>query len=343
MNVCLAGYQAVSILHGGPDTQIRSTAKYLPEYGVTPILFNPWERFDRKLCDVFHIFAANIGTYHLAREVHQLNVRLAVSPIMFSLHSNRYIRNVLRATRVAQKFGKGVWSDYAIASDVCSWADRVLPNTLAEGRLVTEGLGIEPAKISVIPNGVDERFASADPSLFKKTYGLENFILNVGHTGHVRKNVLSLIKALARIDHPAVIVGRIINTDYGRACVAEASKYKHILLLDRLHHDSELLRSAYAACDVFVLPSLFETPGIAALEAGLAGAKVVITKYGGTEEYFGKLATYIEPRSIDSIHRAIESALAIRKTEQLRDHIRREFLWQRVAEKTAAVYKSLSA
>jgi len=43
-----------------------------------------------------------------------------------------------------------------------------------------------------------------------------------------------------------------------------------------------MLASAYAACDVFVLPSMFETPGIAALEAGLAGAKIVITKYGGT-------------------------------------------------------------
>ena len=35
----------------------------------------------------------------------------------------------------------------------------------------------------------------------------------------------------------------------------------------------ESLPKVYAACDVFVLPSLFETPGIAALEAALTGAK----------------------------------------------------------------------
>ncbi len=35
----------------------------------------------------------------------------------------------------------------------------------------------------------------------------------------------------------------------------------------RLDHDDPLLASAYAAARVFALPSWFETPGLAALEA----------------------------------------------------------------------------
>jgi glycosyltransferase involved in cell wall biosynthesis len=195
--------------------------------------------------------------------------------------------------------------------------------------------------VRVVPNGVDERFASGDPDLFRKAYGLDKFILNVGHIGHRRKNVLQLIRALGAIDHPAVIIGRIIQGAYGEACVREAAKYKHIRLIDGLGNDSAMLASAYAACDVFALPSLFETPGIAALEAGLAGAKVVITPHGGTKEYFGAMATYVEPGDVASIRSGIETSLQAPKDQRLREHIAGNFLWKHVAKKTADAYNEV--
>lgn len=342
MRVYVASYQAVSILHGGPHTQLRNTIRFLDQHGIEARLFDPWSPFSAADADLFHVFAANIGTYHLAREIHALGMPLVVSPITFSLHSHRFVRTALTATRFLQKMGKGLWTDYALTADVCSWAERVVPNSRAEAALVVEGLGIEEEKVRVIPNGVDERFADADPTLFKQRYGLDRFILNVGHIGHRRKNVLALIQALAQIDHPAVIIGRVIAGAYGEACIREAQKHKHILVIDGLKNDDALLASAYAAADVFVLPSLFETPGIAALEAALAGAKIVITPYGGTKEYFGDEAVYVEPGSVSSIREGILAALQRPKADRLREHIRREFLWQHVAAKTATVYHEIT-
>jgi glycosyltransferase involved in cell wall biosynthesis len=342
MRVTLAGYQAVSILHGGPSTQIRNTAKHLPKFGVDIRFFDPWSPLRKEDTDLFHLFAANIGTYHLAREIHALGIPLIVSPIVFSLHTSAFIRMTLRCGRLIQRAGKGLWFDYAITADICHWASRVLPNTAAEGRLLSEGLGVESGKISVVPNGVDERFYTADPTPFVEKYGVRDFILNVGHTGHVRKNVLALIHALSEIDHPAVIIGRFISGEYGDACRREAAKHRHILLIDGLEHSSEMLASAYAACDTFVLPSLFETPGIAALEAALAGAKVVITPFGGTKEYFGDLAGYVEPSSVVSIRNGIMAALKRPKGTELREHVRKNFLWQTVSQKTAAAYREVS-
>ncbi|HTX99338.1 MAG TPA: glycosyltransferase family 4 protein [Bacteroidota bacterium] len=340
MNVVIAGYQAVSILHGGPNTQIRNTAKHLASYDVSVRFFDPWSTFTPKDVDLFHLFAANLGTYHLAREIHALGIPLAVSPIVYSNHSPRFIAGMLRLGRLVQKTGLGLWSDYIFTADILRWAHLVLPNSKAEGELVEQGFHAHHGTISLIPNGVDERFGEADPTLFKKTYGLEGFVLNVGHIGHGRKNVLNLIKALAGIDYPAVIIGRIIRGPYGDACVREAAKHKHILLIDGLDNGSPMLASAYAACDVFALPSLFETPGIAALEAGLAGAKIVITPYGGTREYFGEMATYVEPGSVASIRRGIQSALQDKRSAALSQHIRRNYLWPRVAELTAAAYRA---
>ena len=341
MNVYCAGYQAISILHGGPNTQLRNTIKHLPSHGINAVLFDPWVPLKKEQCDLFHIFGANIGTYHLAREIHSLGIPLVVSPITYSLHSSTFIKTILKTTDLLQKFGKGIWTDYSITADICTWAQKILPNTRAEADLIVNGLGIPEGNVTVIPNGVDERFYNADPSVFKKKYGLEGFILNVGHIGHVRKNVLALIKALGAIDHPAVIIGRIIRGAYGDACLREASKYKHILLIDGLENDSEILASAYAACDVFVLPSLFETPGIAALEAGLSGAKVVITKFGGAQEYFGSHAEYVDPHFVDSIRHGVLNALEKGNDGALREHIRKNYLWQHVAARTAAAYYSI--
>lgn len=341
MRVTVAGYQAVSILHGGPSTQIRNTAKHLSRFGAEVRLFDPWTPFKKEETDLFHLFAANLGTYHLAREIRALGIPLVVSPIIFSNHSPVSVRGALFLGRLFQKLGKGIWFDYGLTADICSWASRVLPNTEAEADLLVRGLGVERSRVTVVPNGVDERFYTADPSLFIQKFGLRDFILNVGHTGHVRKNVLSLIRALSTIDHPAVIIGRFISGEYGNTCRSEAARNKQILLIDGLDNSSPLLASAYAACDTFVLPSLFETPGIAALEAGLAGAKVVITPYGGTKEYFRELAHYVEPGSVASIRSGIVAALARKKTTDLREHIRKNFLWQNVAERTAGAYRDV--
>ena len=129
---------------------------------------------------------------------------------------------------------------------------------------------------------MEKRFLEADPKIFINKYGIKDFILNVGHIGIERKNTLTLIKALSKIDHPAVIIGKIYNTSEGLSCIKEAKKNKNLIIIDGLDHNSKMLESAYAASKVFVLPAKYETPGIAGLEAGLAGSKIVITKYGGT-------------------------------------------------------------
>jgi glycosyltransferase involved in cell wall biosynthesis len=338
----LAGYQSVGLIRGGPLTQILKSAEHLKAHGIETELLDPWRPLGRESADLVHLFSAGIGTVHLAREIRQLGIPLVVSPIIFSRHSPGFIRAGLRASRLLERMGPGLWSDYGIAADICSWAAMVVPNTQAEADLVVGAFGVPRGKIRIVPNGVDARFQGADPELFRREFGLEKFVLNVGHVGPGRKNVLSLIRALAEIDVPAVIIGRITGGPDGEACVREAARHPHIRLLGPLPHDSPLLASAYAACDVFVLPSQFETPGIAALEAGLAGAKIVITDQGGTREYFGELATYVDHRAVESIREGVRKALGQPRDSRLQERIAQNFLWDHVAERLAAVYRELT-
>jgi glycosyltransferase involved in cell wall biosynthesis len=343
MNVCIATYHSVMMLKGGPKTQLLQTKTELERLGVNVTLFDSWSNFDKSKYDLIHLFGANIGTYHLAKELHKIGIPIVVSPIFFSLHSTRYIRTALAYDSLLRNLFKGFWIDYGFLRDICRWSRAVVPNTNHEAELLTEGIGIDAGKITVVPNGVEERFYHADPSLFVRKYRKENFILNVGHIGPERKNVLALIQALAGMDRDAVIIGRIEDTPSGRQCLAEAKNNPRILVLDSIPNDDPLLASAYAASDVFALPSLFETPGIAALEAGLAGSKIAITKHGGTDEYFREYADYIDPKSLSSIRQGIEHALGRTKSNDLREHIHRTYLWSEVAKKTLNVYQQVCA
>jgi glycosyltransferase involved in cell wall biosynthesis len=206
--------------------------------------------------------------------------------------------------------------------------------------MLAKGFGVPAEKMQELPNGVEERFANATPDLFVREHGLRDFVLYVGHIGPARKNVFPMLKAVKKLGVPAVLIGPVSETGYANQCMKLIGETPGIKVIPGLAPDSPMLESAYAACDTFVLPSLYETPGLAALEAGLAGAKVCITRHGGTQEYFAEFATYLDPSSEESITNAITQTLARKKDSVLRDRIRENYLWPRAGEALAAIYKS---
>ncbi|MHB1051233.1 MAG: glycosyltransferase [Bacteroidota bacterium] len=339
MKITFACYESLSIIHGGPRVQILQTKTELEKLGVEVDLLNPWSVADKGPTSPVHLFSANVGTFHLASVFRQYDIPFVTSSIFFTRHSPIHLRTALAVNSLLKSIKAGIWTNYEFTRQICDWSKAVAPNTHDERKLIVDGLGISHEKVTVIPNGVEKRFRHGDPSLFKKKYGIENFILNVGHIGPERKNVLNLIRALKKIDHPSVIIGQITDNEYARRCLAEAKDASHILIIPGINNDSEMLASAYAACSVFALPSMFETPGIAALEAGLAGAKIVITPHGGTRDYFGTMAEYVDYKDPNSIRNGIVSALNAAKTDGLQKHIEKEFLWSRVAEKTLSFYR----
>ncbi|MFN0025411.1 MAG: glycosyltransferase family 4 protein, partial [Parvularculaceae bacterium] len=101
----------------------------------------------------------------------------------------------------------------AQASERSIWraADRVLPVTQALAQYV-ELAGVEPSRITVIPNGVDASFlAEHDPRPVRARYGLEGKVV-LGFTGFVREwhgldRVVSWLGARRRDDLALLIVG----------------------------------------------------------------------------------------------------------------------------------------
>jgi glycosyltransferase involved in cell wall biosynthesis len=340
MKVLFGTFSAASVLGGGVVVQARALARELRALGVEVELFDPWRRYVLRHYDLFHLFAAHVGTYHLGRAIKTLGLRLAVTPTFFSRHSARTVAAILAVSRRLRRRG-GIWTEHMFCKELCDMADVVLPNTQAEADLVRRALGVSSCKIKVIRNGVEARYADSKPDDFVKKYGVSDFLLYVGHIGWGRKNVASLLNSVSGLHFQTVLVGKLIDNEDGRRCRKMIRANERVLHIPELPPESGLLESAYAAARVLVLPALYETPGLAALEAALAGANICITKHGGTVEYFGDHATYLDPSSRRSIREAVLAAMARPKSEDLRNHIRSSFLWGEAARQLLAVYKEL--
>jgi len=339
MKVLFGSFSAITVLGGGVEVQMRSLARELGKLGVEVDFFDPWKRYDLKQYAFFHLFGSHVGTYHLGRSMHGLGMRLIVTPVFYSRHSPARVATAVGIAGKVRQRG-GFWTEHMFCKELCEMAELVLPDTRDEMEMLARGFGVPAKKMYELPNGVEERFANASPDLFIKEQGQKDFVLYVGHIGPARKNVFPMLKAVKAMGVPTVLIGPVSETGYANQCMKLVAESPNIKVIPGLAPESPLLESAYAACDTFILPSLYETPGLAALEAGLAGAKVAITRYGGTQEYFADLATYLEPSSEESIANAIKQTIARKKDSSLSDRIRNNYIWSRAGEILAGIYNS---
>lgn len=336
------GYVAplsIAAVNGGVRTQSKKTAEHMDQNQVEIEFISPWqEELD---VDLIHVFSAGSETLAILQKASDLGIKTILSPVFFSNRSASVIAKTLRAEKLIGKIGSGIRSDFGIKQQACDIADKVLPNTTDEAELVIKGFGISSNKVSVIPNGVEKRFSTSSPDIFKAKYGLEDFILFAGQAGAPRKNIRMLLEVAPQIDAKIIIIGSFYDDEYGYSCKKLAATSGNVTLIDHLDHESDLLASAYAACNTFILPSMYETPGIAAMEAALAGANIVITQHGGTRDYFEDQAEYVDPKSIESVVKAVNSSLVKPKTSTLKRHILENYTWDKVSEKTLMCYKEV--
>ncbi len=103
----------------------------------------------------------------------------------------------------------------------------------------------------------------------------------------------------------------------------------------------------YAACDVFVLPSITrqEAFGIVLLEAMSSGKPVISTKISGMPYVVGDAGIVVSPKDSDALAAAIiriltDKNLRVGMGRRARERVEKEFNKECAAEKTLKVYRS---
>jgi glycosyltransferase involved in cell wall biosynthesis len=302
---------------GGGEIQLRKYAQYLPSHGIDVQLHDPWQR-SLAGAAVFHFFSCLSGSVHFCSYVKKCGLPLVISSSLWVDEETRHLYPIdeIRAQ--------------------LSLADVVVTNSEMESEQLAHALELPRERFVAVFNGFEQHFAASDPRPFREKFGVSgSFVLNVANI-EPRKNQLGLVRALKGTGLPLVLIGSPRDRAYADQVLAEGGG--EVTYLGALDHEDSHLASAYAGCVAFVLPSLLETPGLAALEAAAGGASVAITAGGSTREYFGDHVHYVDPNDLTSIRQGVECAIARGADPSLKSHVMPRFGWKTVTKELVRVY-----
>jgi glycosyltransferase involved in cell wall biosynthesis len=248
----------------------------------------------------------------------------------------------------------------ALSREAARLADRVVATDEATRHDVTGLLGVEPAKVVLLPNGIDpdevRRLTPADPAALVRaalpTLGnAAPLFLSVGRLERYKGfgDVHAAFELLlARQALPAGWAWVVVGAERGRGARERlaAGLTSHAHFPGRVA--DALLHALYARADVFVHATRFEGSSLVTLEAMAHGLPVVATRAGGIPDKVidGETGLLVEPGDVrglaDRLGRmaaAPEEARAM--GERGRQRARARFAWPTLVERTVALYEDL--
>ncbi|MCS6886854.1 MAG: glycosyltransferase family 4 protein [Chloroflexus sp.] len=302
--------------------------------------------------DVVHTQGLCAFGYAIAR---QRDPRLRSAPFVANPHGMEEFRTPDRAKWLAYAPFRLLYAyghrqaDRAIATDACTKDD--LPRYL----------GVDPAKVVVIPSAIDvnECLAQVRSDLraaLRFRLGLTSggpILLSVGRL-EPNKGFDVLIAALARLRNELPANWRWLLVGSGSARVAleqqarDAGIADHTIFVGRL--SDEELHSLYEEIDLFVHPTRYEGSSLVTLEAMIHRRPVVASAIGGIPDkvFPGRNGLLALPGNVDDLTAQLRLALAARahwpewgaESERI---VRSTFDWPVVARQTLALYHELLA
>jgi glycosyltransferase involved in cell wall biosynthesis len=212
-------------------------------------------------------------------------------------------------------------------------------------------VGVDPSRIAVIHSGLNEAFApdSERGRLLRdrRRLGGGLLVLQLGRMFY--KNIAGVLHVLAGLrrgglDVRLVRVGRPL--DGADAALAERLQVgQQIIELGAL--DDAEMPALYNAVDLLLFPSLYEGFGWPPLEAMASGTPVVCSRAGSLDEVVGDAALTADAEDAEALtwhaaaaltDRPLRTALIARGLDRAR-----AFSWDRAAEQTISVYRSVMA
>jgi len=233
-------------------------------------------------------------------------------------------------------------------------ADRVISASTATYKTALE-LGCSPSKLTLIPNAVDvKRFhPSVNGFYVREKLGLGNRPVVFTLRGHEpQKGIEYLIKAVPLVLKEVPKTVFIIGGDgslrsYHESLAKELGVSENTLFTGYI--PQEELPHFYAACDVFVIPSVVEAFGLVTIEAMACGKPVIGTNVGGIPDIIkdGVNGFLVEPKDVSVLAEKItilvnDSNLSKRMGKAGRETAEKKFNSENRVVKIIELYKLAS-
>ncbi len=228
-------------------------------------------------------------------------------------------------------------------------ADRIVAVSQHTKNMIIEDYGIEADKIEVVHNSIDP--ADMEPLDADNTYKYIAAMRQKGYRTVVAVSRLTVQKGLPNLLHAAKqVVARAPKTLF--LIVGSGEQYFELLSLAADlglaknviftgFQRGKKWRDAYAAADVFVMPSVSEPFGLTALEAVAYGTPAIITRQSGVAEVLRNCLKL----DFWDINEMANQITAVVQNDNLRDTLHansyQEFSrlsWSEAAEKVLNIY-----
>ena len=257
--------------------------------------------------------------------------------------------------------------DSTLGKAVLNNVDIVIAHPREEiGLMEQVGLDTTGGRVRIVPAGIDfSKYEKVpDGTLFRKQYEIdakEKVVLFCGRLA-VNKGLTVLAEAAPAVlksfpNTRFVLVGQDMGVrDRLEKRLAELGVKDRFLLTGHVQDDA-LFRSAYGACDVFVLPSEYEAFGLVLLEAMASEKPVVASAVGGMPEVVGGpnkvagvqasecglLVNYEDALALaEAISKLLgDDGLRRRMGAAGRERVRRQFNWDAVTAAILSIYDGL--
>lgn len=367
-----------SRIFGGDVVQMHKTAEALRDLGVLVEIGAP-DRATPGAFDIVHLWTSLHFPTPLSQQLDQLqsagnDAPIALSTIwashhlvrwmdaarrwLFTRHPNAATLNVESATSDLNEIaarsldftldGGERLSAFAPhpftyeCRNVLRRVNVILPNSWMELQAIFTFLGDFTAH-EIVPNAVDAReFDAADENELPAELEGRDFAL-MSARFDTRKQQDFAMLAIKDLDIPVVFVGEATDEEiFTRMRTLAAHRTAPAYYYPFLPHAR--LRHLYRGARVHFMPSIFESPGLASLEAALLDCAIVVGNLAFESEYFQEGAYYCDPCNAFSIRLAVAQAWAgyeeaAGRRRALADRIRRDYTWKRAAEATLRAYR----
>ncbi len=242
-------------------------------------------------------------------------------------------------------------------AEIIRGVDAVICATEHERNLLRQLYAADPAKVRVIPLGVDlDRFRPAEKAAARAALGLgeERIVLFVGRLEPL-KGVDILINAAALLESDVECTVLIVGGD--ESSRAQVSRLRELArtrgIANRVAFvgavDHGVLPLYYSAADVCVVPSHYESFGLVAVEAMASGLPVVASRVGGLARTVkdgetGYLIPWLCPEPFAERIELLLDNEPLRRNlgEAAREAVAR-YRWENVAAAVLALYEELGA
>jgi glycosyltransferase involved in cell wall biosynthesis len=239
---------------------------------------------------------------------------------------------------------------------VAGLSHQLIPHSDYEKRQIMRDGGIPESKITVVYPGVDIwRFSSGEMRDFRARHELLGKVV-ISHMARLSafKGTDQLIRALPQVrqrtgrDVVLLLVGRNLEEDYLEGLVRELGIGAYVRFTGPLSERD--LHLAYAASDIFALPSEYESFGFVFLEAMAHGVPVIGVRTGGVHEVIrdGETGFILDSSNdlgglIDKLaHLGQDDMFRARLGEQAWEWTRRQFNWPAAADTVKGIVQGLN-